>query len=110
MDLQNRFAAEQLKRKLKLQNFPTTGSKPALITRLMEVDPEGNWTNDEEADNSVTQEEDQVQLERDRNELLRQELEVTRRERDVARREAQIAQRELELANAGMLENIPAVN
>ena len=110
MDLQNRFTAEQLKRKLKLHNLPTTGSKPALIARLMEVDPEGNWTNDEEADNSVTQEEDQVQLERDRNELLRQELEVTRRERDVARREAQIAQRELELANAGMLENIPAVN
>ena len=110
MDSPNRFTAEQLREKLRLRNLPTTGLKPALIARLMEVDPEGNWINDEEVDNAVAQDEDQFQLERDRNELFRQELEVTRQARDIARREAQIAQRELKLPNAGILENVPAAN
>ena len=60
MDLPNRFTAEQLREKLRLRNLPTTGLKPVLIARLMEVDPEGNWMNDEEVDNAVAQDEDQI--------------------------------------------------
>lgn len=101
MEFANRFTVTQLKAKLGERKLATTGTKPQLIARLMGVDPDGTWANDEKIGNDEEQHEDQIQLDRDRKNLLRQELEVMRRERDVAQQEAVIARRELELANVG---------
>jgi len=74
---------------LRQRNLSTTRSKVELIKRLMDVNPDGAWMDENDPVREGKEErDDELRLERGRNELLRQELEVLKRERDVAQREA----------------------
>lgn len=101
-------------------NLPTNGNKAALILRLNQADPTGQWiesiginvTDDNEIDvqegDPVTEEEniaergDQGKMRADGSLLHQQlpynmELEFARRENELMRRELELAQRENEL-------------
>ncbi|KAK2575328.1 hypothetical protein KPH14_000873 [Odynerus spinipes] len=104
------FKVSELKQKCSSLGLATTGTKPELISRLLEADLDGNWMLDsEEHDRTVVELHSEVSDEGAAEAVSfdRRELEFAKQRAELAERELAVMRREMELLCSGQKRSQP---
>lgn len=91
------FSVAQLKEFLRARGLSTTGAKAELIARLTEMDPSGEWMNEQNMDNAHHTSNNVNESNYRENLIYQREVEIYRREKEIAERELELARREIAL-------------
>ncbi|KAK2578327.1 hypothetical protein KPH14_012628 [Odynerus spinipes] len=104
------FKVSKLKQKCLSLGLANTGTKPELINRLLEADPDGNWMlNSEEHDRTIVEQHSEVSDEEAAEAVSfdRRELEFAKQRAELAERELAVMRREMELLCSGQKQSQP---